>query len=184
MLYDDLIGPQGTWLCHHGVKGQKWGVRHDKEKVGGFFARRKAKREEQMARNKELAKKIEKQTPTIMDIAGLPWTLDKYGNFNTYASEVPISIHKTRVNNTEDRQTVDALLKNMDKVANACNTAHSRYISNRGINFDEDHYTWSAPDNYTINGNSVIAEYLHDYGVVSAEMNPRTLQVYNCWYDD
>lgn len=27
MLYDDLVGPQGTWLCHHGVKGQKWGVR-------------------------------------------------------------------------------------------------------------------------------------------------------------
>lgn len=33
MLYDDLIGPQGTWLCHHGVKGQKWGIRHDREKT-------------------------------------------------------------------------------------------------------------------------------------------------------
>ena len=131
-----------------------------------------------MARNKE------KQTPTIMDIAGLPWTLDKYDNFNTYASKVPISIHKTRINNTEDRQTIDTLLKNMDKATNACNAAHSKYISKRGINFDEDPYTWSAPDNYTIIGNSVIAEYVHDYGVVSAEMNPRTLQVYSCWYDD
>jgi hypothetical protein len=26
MLYDDLV-PQGQWLCHHGVKGQKWGIR-------------------------------------------------------------------------------------------------------------------------------------------------------------
>jgi hypothetical protein len=33
MLYDDLIGPKGTWLCHHGVKGQKWGVRHDRKKA-------------------------------------------------------------------------------------------------------------------------------------------------------
>lgn len=33
MLYDDLVQP-GEWLCHHGVKGQKWGVRHDREKTG------------------------------------------------------------------------------------------------------------------------------------------------------
>lgn len=26
MLYDDLV-PKGIWLCHHGIKGQKWGVR-------------------------------------------------------------------------------------------------------------------------------------------------------------
>jgi hypothetical protein len=26
MLYDDLV-PHGEWLCHHGIKGQKWGVR-------------------------------------------------------------------------------------------------------------------------------------------------------------
>lgn len=28
MLYDDLVGPQGTWLCHHGIKGQKWGEKN------------------------------------------------------------------------------------------------------------------------------------------------------------
>lgn len=26
MLYNDLV-PKGQWLCHHGIKGQKWGVR-------------------------------------------------------------------------------------------------------------------------------------------------------------
>lgn len=31
MLYDDLV-PSNTYLAHHGVKGQKWGVRHDPEK--------------------------------------------------------------------------------------------------------------------------------------------------------
>lgn len=33
MLYDDLVQP-GEYICHHGVKGQKWGVRHDREKTG------------------------------------------------------------------------------------------------------------------------------------------------------
>ena len=27
MLYDDLTSTEGTWLCHHGVKGMRWGVR-------------------------------------------------------------------------------------------------------------------------------------------------------------
>lgn len=33
MLYDDLVQP-GEYICHHGVKGMKWGVRHDREKTG------------------------------------------------------------------------------------------------------------------------------------------------------
>lgn len=32
MLYDDLVQP-GEYICHHGVKGQKWGVRHEREKT-------------------------------------------------------------------------------------------------------------------------------------------------------
>ena len=27
MLYDDLV-PKGIWLCHHGIKGQKWGIKN------------------------------------------------------------------------------------------------------------------------------------------------------------
>ena len=26
MLYDDLVQP-GEYICHHGIKGQKWGIR-------------------------------------------------------------------------------------------------------------------------------------------------------------
>lgn len=33
MLYDQLVQP-GEYLCHHGVKGQKWGVRKAVERVG------------------------------------------------------------------------------------------------------------------------------------------------------
>lgn len=31
MLYDELTQP-GSYICHHGVKGQKWGLRHNKKK--------------------------------------------------------------------------------------------------------------------------------------------------------
>ena len=40
MLYDELTQP-GSYICHHGVKGQKWGVRHDKTS-----SRRKLTKEE------------------------------------------------------------------------------------------------------------------------------------------
>lgn len=32
MLYDELTQP-GSYICHHGVKGQKWGVRRDRRKT-------------------------------------------------------------------------------------------------------------------------------------------------------
>lgn len=32
MLYDDLTSTEGTWLCHHGVKGMRWGVRRERKK--------------------------------------------------------------------------------------------------------------------------------------------------------
>jgi hypothetical protein len=35
MLYDDLV-PHGDYICHHGIKGQKWGVRKDKYSSGSF----------------------------------------------------------------------------------------------------------------------------------------------------
>ena len=182
MLYDDLVQP-GEYICHHGVKGQKWGVRHDREKIGNWFTRRKKKREEQLNRNKELAKQLENKKPITIELSGLPWSLDKYGNFITSATPVEISIHKSQINDPSTRQTLDALLKNMDKSINACNKAHSEYISNLpdGVDFGEG---GSTVDGFRVAGPSVISSHYHDYGVVSVEMNPRNQQIYYVSYDD
>ena len=38
MLYDDLVQP-GEYICHYGVKGQKWGVRHEENKKADILGR-------------------------------------------------------------------------------------------------------------------------------------------------
>lgn len=38
MLYDDLVQP-GEYICHYGVKGQKWGVRHEENKKARTLGR-------------------------------------------------------------------------------------------------------------------------------------------------
>lgn len=43
MLYDRLVQP-GEYLCHHGVKGQKWGVRHLKETHFSYKTRQNYKK--------------------------------------------------------------------------------------------------------------------------------------------
>lgn len=35
MLYDDLVKP-GEYICHHGIKGQKWGVRRFQNEDGSL----------------------------------------------------------------------------------------------------------------------------------------------------
>lgn len=38
MLYDELVQP-GEYICHYGVKGQKWGVRHEENKKANILGR-------------------------------------------------------------------------------------------------------------------------------------------------
>lgn len=38
MLYDDLVQP-GDYICHYGVKGMKWGVRHEENKKADELGR-------------------------------------------------------------------------------------------------------------------------------------------------
>lgn len=37
MLYDELVQP-GEYICHHGVKGQKWGIRRYQNPDGSLTA--------------------------------------------------------------------------------------------------------------------------------------------------
>lgn len=43
MLYNDLMPTEGQWLCHHGIKGQKWGVRRYQNKDGSLTEEGKQK---------------------------------------------------------------------------------------------------------------------------------------------
>lgn len=43
MLYDDLVQP-GEYICHHGVKGMKWGVRRFQTADGKLTIRGKLRR--------------------------------------------------------------------------------------------------------------------------------------------
>lgn len=38
MLYDDLVQP-GDYICHYGVKGMKWGVRHEENRKARALGR-------------------------------------------------------------------------------------------------------------------------------------------------
>jgi hypothetical protein len=56
MLYDDLVQP-GEYICHHGIKGQKWGVRRYQNEDGSL-TEEGAKRYK-----KDLAKAINTRSP-------------------------------------------------------------------------------------------------------------------------
>jgi hypothetical protein len=181
MYYSDFVKSGTTfverdesYLAHHGIKGQKWGVRHDREKgIGRLFKRKK---------NTIPSSDLQNKNQTL-DIAGLPWSLDKYGHFITYGLDVDTAIHKKDINDPETRQTLDSLVKNWDKVKTACNNAHSKFASevpeDLGIS-----KTTSGPDRYDIHKDIVVATYFHDYGVVSIEVDPSTQKVYYTTYDD
>lgn len=53
MLYDDLVQP-GEYICHHGVKGQKWGVRHEKDNIKQYKTNVKKAYKEYIQKLKEL----------------------------------------------------------------------------------------------------------------------------------
>lgn len=181
MYYSDFVKNGTTfverdesYLAHHGIKGQKWGVRHDREKgIGRLFKRKK---------NTNSFSNLQNKNQTL-DIAGLPWSLDKYGYFITYGLSVDTAIHKSDVNNPEIRQTLDSLIKNGDKVKTACNSAHSKFVSELPEDLEISNTT-SGPDRYDVHKGSVVATYFHDYGAVSIEIDPSTQKVYHTSYDD
>lgn len=52
MLYDDLVMP-GEYICHHGIKGQKWGIRRFQNKDGSLTSEGKARYSSNTSVNKD-----------------------------------------------------------------------------------------------------------------------------------
>lgn len=155
MLYDDLIGPQGTWLCHHGVKGQKWGVRHDKEKTGI----RKT--------HKDLKFKTSKHSKNIIS-----------SSFNG----MTISMFNDR-NRDMQNKTIDKLLGNWDGIMKNAEQYANSYAENRWSKFPE-LFNNIKPASIWIGGDTPCIEFDNGYGILSVEMNPNTLKPIVAWYDD
>ena len=86
MLYDDLV-PKGEYLCHHGVKGQKWGVRHDREKSS--------------RKNKNLKWSVDKKYKNMIR--------SSYNN-------IPISMFNDTKYRSANMKTANQLVNNWDKL--------------------------------------------------------------------
>lgn len=75
MLYDDLVTP-GSYICHHGIKGQKWGVRRYQNPDGSLTEEGKRRYNSLIEKAKVEANSIMKRTIHI------PWNraADKINN--------------------------------------------------------------------------------------------------------
>ena len=189
MLYDDLV-PQGEYICHYGVKGMRWGVRHERQKTG-----RKTKRQENIDRHKKLAKELQnksklaaKQTTkknSKLSFDSLEWKSDpKFkGMIHTTHDGLYISMFTDSRFFEMNKDTCTELLNNWNKTIDTTNKASNDYITERFTNagFDMGESNLSG---FWIGGGTADAQYDNDYGTVNVEINPRTQQVISSWYDD
>ena len=163
MLYDDLV-PKGEYLCHHGIKGQRWGIRHDKEKKGFHLFKNK-------------------NSNDLVDIEGLLWSISKLykGDLYTAEKDVDITMPKRLKDDQKTRQSLKSLLKNYDTIKTISSKAHKNYISKLPKDVD---LGPGSLTNFRVAGPSIVADYMHDYGAVSIEMDPSNGRVLHTWMDD
>jgi hypothetical protein len=159
MLYDDLIQP-GEYICHHGVKGQKWGVRHDREKTD-----RKTKSNNKKSFN------------------SLTWTKLNDHTIRTKYNGLSIAMFTDTRFFEQNKATCTALLNNWDKIIKTTDKASSEYITKRFTTAN-----WNVGESvlsgFWVGGSDVVAMYDNDYGVVDVEIDPVTQRVYGCSYND
>lgn len=103
MLYDDLVQP-GAYICHHGVKGMKWGVRRFQNKDGTLTIRGKLRRS-----TNKYAKNSQKHIIKDKNARSLLIKKAKNNNlsdeeFNTLTKDIEARLYnKYYLNNDSDR---------------------------------------------------------------------------------
>ena len=140
MLYDDLVQP-GKYICHHGIKGQKWGVRRYQNADGSLTEAGKKRLKNAIKYYKDTGD-IKKLSPFRSELTRLSTDTDEYRELQKYDLEGYYQWHNERAGKQiykpgidfyeypSDKQERRSYIKNMDIAYDNARKKQKLYIKN------------------------------------------------------